>query len=355
LNSLLIFLSKAKVGKICSIEGCNEKHLAKGYCGKHYREQIRKRKCSVDGCSKKQFAKEFCYGHYFKQREKRCTKENCSRPYHSKGFCKTHYDSQKIKTDPEYKKKRKEALRRWAQRHPNYFHNWWLKNKERETERRFSIHEQILARMQKWRDEHVEESRQFAIDTYQFLREECIRHYSNEQMCCARCKEDEYEFLTVDHIQSRKNHGHTRKFGSFRLYRTIYRENFPSGYQILCYTCNMIKEFERRRNEHLYSTNKDAIRENRYSRKLKQDVMEVYCKGKARCQCCGFDNIDGLSIDHINEVKNFIRPNLHSKELHKYLKRNIYPKGFQVLCINCNSAKGKLGKCPHDIGDSENS
>lgn len=349
MSSLLIFsLKERKKIKICSIYGCNEKHLAKGYCGKHYREQIRKRKCSVYGCSRKQFTKGFCYGHYSEQREKRCTKENCSGPYHSKGFCKTHYDSQKIKTDPEYKKKRNEARKRWRVRHPDYYFDHRFEFRAKAALRRAEKHDEILAYLAKWRGDHREESRQFAIDTYQFLREECIRYYSKGQMCCARCKEDEYEFLTLDHILNRKNHDHTRKFGSYRLYRVLYREQFPLGYQILCYYCNMIKEIERKRKDHTYSTNKVTIRENRYGRKLKQDVMEAYCNGKPRCQCCGLDNIDGLSIDHMHGRKQMGHERtFRSKVFYQYLKRKKYPKGYQVLCINCNSAKGKLGKCPH--------
>lgn len=30
-----------------------------------------------------------------------------------------------------------------------------------------------------------------------------------------------------------------------------------------------------------------------------------------------------------------------------WLRRNNYPNGFQVLCHNCNMAKGFYGKCPH--------
>jgi len=38
---------------------------------------------------------------------------------------------------------------------------------------------------------------------------------------------------------------------------------------------------------------------------------------------------------------------MSSDVLYSWLKKNNFPKGFQVLCMNCNFAKGKLGKCPH--------
>lgn len=31
------------------------------------------------------------------------------------------------------------------------------------------------------------------------------------------------------------------------------------------------------------------------------------------------------------------------------LKQNNYPRGFQILCYNCNNAKSIQGQCPHQI------
>lgn len=32
---------------------------------------------------------------------------------------------------------------------------------------------------------------------------------------------------------------------------------------------------------------------------------------------------------------------------YRWLKKNDYPEGYQVLCHNCNLAKGFYGTCPH--------
>ena len=32
----------------------------------------------------------------------------------------------------------------------------------------------------------------------------------------------------------------------------------------------------------------------------------------------------------------------------KWIIKNNFPKGFQILCHNCNSAKAVYGKCPHE-------
>ena len=33
--------------------------------------------------------------------------------------------------------------------------------------------------------------------------------------------------------------------------------------------------------------------------------------------------------------------------LYRYLQKNGHPPGYQVLCVNCNSAKSDSGICPH--------
>jgi len=177
----------------------------------------------------------------------------------------------------------------------------------------------------------------------------CLDHYSKGKVECKSCREDKIAFMTIDHIKPRKQYGHDRRTSSSSLYRILVRDGFPSGYRVLCYNCNMIKEVEKRRKDKK-STNKATIRENMYGHKLKSDVMEAYSNGRAQCKCCGFDNIDGLSIDHIcGRKQRGHERTFSSKVFYQYLKREKFPKGYQVLCINCNSAKGKIEKCPHQM------
>ena len=39
---------------------------------------------------------------------------------------------------------------------------------------------------------------------------------------------------------------------------------------------------------------------------------------------------------------------LRDLRLSVWMIKNNFPKGFQVLCHNCNLAKGFYGKCPHE-------
>ena len=337
--------------EICLVENCNRKYLAKGFCGFHYRsEYLGKRKCSVNGCNNKQHSRDFCYTHYIKSRGKKCSIENCKNPVHSQGICKNHYDINKRKTDPAYAEKQTEKARRWYKNHPEYHKNYWIKNKEKETIRRLGKRDEILAYLKKYQESHRIELNQQSKEAYRERKMLCLNYYSKGKMECNECKENEIAFLTIDHIRPRKEYGHDRKTSSSALYRILVNNEFPSGYQVLCYNCNMVKEQERRRKEKKYADNLVAKRNLRYIRKLKVDVMTVYSKGKPRCSCCNYDNLDGLTIDHILGRKQ----QGHSREfgstvLYKHLKKEKFPRGYQVLCVSCNSAKGKLGQCPHKI------
>lgn len=97
--------------------------------------------------------------------------------------------------------------------------------------------------------------------------------------------------------------------------------------------------------------NKEQInaknREKRWN--LRLEVIAAY---GGHCACCGEDDPHFLTIDHIyNDGASERRKNQHGcgDKFYMWLRRRGWPKGrHQVLCSNCNSAKGQFGKCPHE-------
>lgn len=68
------------------------------------------------------------------------------------------------------------------------------------------------------------------------------------------------------------------------------------------------------------------------------------------CACCGEIEPMFLTIDHINGGGNIHRRQIGkaSVVLHRWLIKNDFPKGFQVLCFNCNIGRSiNFGICPH--------
>jgi hypothetical protein len=83
--------------------------------------------------------------------------------------------------------------------------------------------------------------------------------------------------------------------------------------------------------------------------KLRREVFDQY---GSICQCCGESNFLFLQLDHVNNDGAKERKELglvggHS--FYRYLKKQNYPEGYQVLCANCNFGKRmNKGVCPHE-------
>lgn len=87
--------------------------------------------------------------------------------------------------------------------------------------------------------------------------------------------------------------------------------------------------------------------------RLKDRVFEAY--GGYRCVCCGetmesmmtIDHIEENGADHRNEI-NGGKGRTIGADIYRWLERNNYPAGFQVLCYNCNISKHRNnGICEH--------
>ena len=84
-----------------------------------------------------------------------------------------------------------------------------------------------------------------------------------------------------------------------------------------------------------------------YARKQRLDTLLHYSNEGLRCACCGEEEVAFLALDHIEGGGNKHRKEIGVSSIFGYLKARGYPKGYQVLCHNCNMAKGFNGICPH--------
>lgn len=91
--------------------------------------------------------------------------------------------------------------------------------------------------------------------------------------------------------------------------------------------------------------NKDKKR--RYWKAQRWAVLQHYSNGDPKCACCGEAIYEFLSLDHIDGGGTQHRKKLGSKYIVSWIIQNNFPPGFQVLCHNCNMAKGFYGVCPH--------
>ena len=91
--------------------------------------------------------------------------------------------------------------------------------------------------------------------------------------------------------------------------------------------------------------NKEQRAESRRRKRtaLRRNAIEAY--GGA-CACCQETTYEFLTIDHINGGGRQHRISLNGN-FYRWLNRNNFPGGFQVLCYNCNCCKGAYGACVH--------
>jgi len=82
---------------------------------------------------------------------------------------------------------------------------------------------------------------------YQQHKLEAILYYSNGIPKCARCGEQDIDVLCIDHINGKgKQHWEQRKREGELLFMAdwLKQNNYPEGYQVLCYNCNHRKTIE---------------------------------------------------------------------------------------------------------------
>jgi hypothetical protein len=128
---------------------------------------------------------------------------------------------------------------------------------------------------------------------------------------------------------------------------TWYRRNSPKA--AAKQRASDKRRYQKRRIDPVYLL-KQKLRAAHYAKGLKDAAYAAY--GGYVCLCCGETQHAFLSLDHVNGDGRQHRKEVggcgSGSRLYLWLKRHGYPAGmFQVLCMNCNFAKGHFGVCPH--------
>lgn len=90
-----------------------------------------------------------------------------------------------------------------------------------------------------------------------------------------------------------------------------------------------------------------------YIKSVRTAALRHYSGGKPYCACCGESTPEFLTIDHIGgggtrHRRELSRGGMSGSAIYIFLKKREYPDGFQVLCLNCNWARGRGSACPHE-------
>jgi len=112
-----------------------------------------------------------------------------------------------------------------------------INKKRREHSKIPEVKERIKGNDRKWRNSHKEKvskwnkiySKKYRIKQ----RELVFNHYGKQ---CACCGEKELKFLSIDHIDG-NGEKHRKKINR-KINIWLVKNNFPKGFQTLCFNCN---------------------------------------------------------------------------------------------------------------------
>lgn len=109
-------------------------------------------------------------------------------------------------------------------------------------------------------------------------------------------------------------------------------------------------ESSRQRRKDPDKVEKDNADQKRRYAELRIRVLTHYSGGvKPFCKCCGEDIIEFLALDHIDGGGKVERALVGvGFQYWRHIINGGFQAKYQVLCHNCNSAKGFYGVCPHE-------
>lgn len=117
---------------------------------------------------------------------------------------------------------------------------------------------------------------------------------------------------------------------------------------------NPKKERERHRKYRAANLEKIKERTKARERKIKIMILGYYSKGYLRCANCRYNILEGLALDHIDGGGNKQRKELGISagiSFYRWIRENNFPKGYQVLCHNCNRIKHDYPEIYLEIGN----
>jgi len=98
------------------------------------------------------------------------------------------------------------------------------------------------------------------------------------------------------------------------------------------------------KDNHMSTNSKEYERE--YTQKIKKQVLSHYSSGMPVCAYCGITDIDILTIDHIegggSKHRQVVSCGRGGLAFYKWLRRNGFPNGYQLLCYNCNIKRQRI-------------
>lgn len=116
------------------------------------------------------------------------------------------------------------------------------------------------------------------------------------------------------------------------------QSSLPGDRKHSCKICSNAKTTAwRLTNPEAWNKKNKAYRDRRRERVLKHYGNKCVCCSEFRPEFLGLDHINGGGTQHRQEVG----------DTYAWAVKHNFPDCLQILCHNCNDAKGFYGECPH--------
>jgi hypothetical protein len=216
-----------------------------------------------------------------------------------------------------------------------YSKQYWMIHKDERNEKRRKMYQDNL----EYREKQKEISNKYHIEHKDEIREKRRKYYQGNklQVLDKNRKYRQEHKLEINETRKIYLKLHKKEIADKRrVYRQEHKLELIAKRAI--YNKSHIDEI-REKQKLWHVLNKIRIDERNKLTKI--EVMTHYGNGKCACVKCGYDNVDALSIDHINGGGKKHRKDINKvgRAFYLWLINNKYPECYQTLCMNCQMIK----------------
>ncbi len=177
----------------------------------------------------------------------------------------------------------------------------------------------------------------------QTRKEIAHRYYEKHKKACKK-RTSLYNKLHPNYQKQWRKNLSFEKLEKYRLQHRKYEKTYYQNHRLEC--LKKRSDYRKQYPEKVHDVQKKCGR--RRHNQLKIEVLTHYGGNPPKCACCGEPIIEFLTIDHIHGGGTQHRKLIGYGNLYRWLIKNNFPEGFQVLCANCQLGKRIKGVCPHE-------
>ena len=146
--------------------------------------------------------------------------------------------------------------------------------------------------------------------------------------------------MTTTEQQRRYRISHREEYNAYqRMYREEHKEKILASNR-QSYQNNKEKRQREARETYWKNPEYQRAHQKKVRMRRKLEVVRHYSNGTMKCNCCGEDKIEFLTLEHPNKDGQKQREGIgDGGTYYNWLIQNNFPHKLEVLCFNCNTSR----------------